>query len=202
MLLGGLNMGEYAYDFTGENAHDGASLQSARSGPHVGRIIGRLGHGRRVRHGGGLARLRHQRLDPRALLLLRAVRAEADLRPAVARGHFSVLASLDHLGPMARSALDLALLFDALQGDDPPIRASEAAAARYRRARSTRASTVSGSRLPAAISASAAMPEAFAAVDTVADALGVDREVDHPRSGAGARRGLSHHHGGIRRAAS
>lgn len=26
VLLGGLNMGEYAYDFTGENIHDGASL--------------------------------------------------------------------------------------------------------------------------------------------------------------------------------
>ncbi|MCA3246927.1 MAG: AtzE family amidohydrolase, partial [Azospirillum sp.] len=25
VCLGGLNMGEYAYDFTGENAHDGAS---------------------------------------------------------------------------------------------------------------------------------------------------------------------------------
>ena len=31
MLVGALNMGEYAYDFTGENIHDGAVAQSARS---------------------------------------------------------------------------------------------------------------------------------------------------------------------------
>ena len=33
VLVGALNMGEYAYDFTGENAHDGAVAQSARSRP-------------------------------------------------------------------------------------------------------------------------------------------------------------------------
>ena len=31
ILVGALNMGEYAYDFTGENIHDGALAQSARS---------------------------------------------------------------------------------------------------------------------------------------------------------------------------
>ena len=31
ILVGALNMGEYAYDFTGENVHDGAFAQSARS---------------------------------------------------------------------------------------------------------------------------------------------------------------------------
>ena len=33
VLVGALNMGEYAYDFTGENVHDGAVAQSARSRP-------------------------------------------------------------------------------------------------------------------------------------------------------------------------
>jgi Asp-tRNA(Asn)/Glu-tRNA(Gln) amidotransferase A subunit family amidase len=52
---------------------------------------GRLRHGGGERHGRGLARLRHQRLDPRARLILRALRPEADLRPPFPRRHLSVL---------------------------------------------------------------------------------------------------------------
>ena len=67
-----------------------AVAQSARPEPHDRRLVRRLG-----RRGGGracsdLARLRHQRFDPRAVVVLRHFRAEADLRPAVARAHVSV----------------------------------------------------------------------------------------------------------------
>jgi aspartyl-tRNA(Asn)/glutamyl-tRNA(Gln) amidotransferase subunit A len=45
------------------------------------------------------------------------------------RGTFPFVASLDHLGPLARSATDLALSYDAMQGPDPedPAQARRAA---------------------------------------------------------------------------
>ena len=64
--------------------------QSARHEPHDRRLVERLGRRGRGRAGAALARLRHQRLDPRAVLVLRAVRPEADLRAAVARALVSV----------------------------------------------------------------------------------------------------------------
>ena len=85
ILVGGLNMGEYAYDFTGENAHYGPSAQSARHDAHDRRLVGRLGCGGGGGRGAVVAGLRHQRLDPRAVLAVRPVRAEADLRPAEPR---------------------------------------------------------------------------------------------------------------------
>ncbi len=42
VLLGALNMGEYAYDFTGENAHDGPSRNPHAPDAHVGRLVRRL----------------------------------------------------------------------------------------------------------------------------------------------------------------
>ena len=84
ILVGALNMGEYAYDFTGENIHDGAVAQSARSRAHDRRLFGRLRRRGRRRPRAVRARLRHQRLDPRARFAVRHVRAEADLRTAVA----------------------------------------------------------------------------------------------------------------------
>ena len=94
-----------------------------------------------------------------------------------ARGTFPFVASLDHLGPLARSARDLALAYDAMQGDDPADPAQIAGRRSSRdRPSSARASAGCASRSPAAISASAATPEALAAVDTVAAALGATRD--------------------------
>ena len=56
----------------------------------TGGSSGGSGGGGRGRSRADRARLRHQRLDPRAELLLRPVRPEADLRPAVARRHLSL----------------------------------------------------------------------------------------------------------------
>ena len=90
VLVGALNMGEYAYDFTGENVHDGPSRNphdvTRMSGGSSGGSGGAVGGG----HGAAGARLRHQRFDPRAVLVLRHFRPEADLWPALARAHLSV----------------------------------------------------------------------------------------------------------------
>ena len=71
VLVGALNMGEYAYDFTGENVHDGPSRNPHDLDAHDRRLVGRLRQRGRRRPGAALARLRHQRLDPRAVLVLR-----------------------------------------------------------------------------------------------------------------------------------
>ena len=90
VLIGALNMGEYAYDFTGAERPRRAVAQSARPRAYDRRLVGRVGRGGRGRPRADRARLRHQRLDPRAELVLRRLRPEADLWPAVARAHVSV----------------------------------------------------------------------------------------------------------------
>ena len=96
-----------------------AVAQSARSDAHDRRLVGRLGCGGRGGRGAAGAGLRHQRLDPRAVVAVRPVRAEADLRAAEPRRLLPFVDAFDHLGPLARSAEDLALSFDAMQGWDP-----------------------------------------------------------------------------------
>jgi aspartyl-tRNA(Asn)/glutamyl-tRNA(Gln) amidotransferase subunit A len=77
VLVGALNMGEYAYDFTGENVHDGPSRN-----PHdVTRMTGGSSGGSGGAVGGGLV---PQRLDPGAIVVLRNLWTEADLWTAVA----------------------------------------------------------------------------------------------------------------------
>ena len=90
VLVGALNMGEYAYDFTGENVHYGPSRN-----PHdTSRMTGGSSGGSGGAVGGGLVPLalglRHQRVDPGAVVAVRHLRPEADLRPALARPHVSV----------------------------------------------------------------------------------------------------------------
>ena len=86
---------------------------------HAGRLVGRLGGGA----GRGLrvarARLRYRRLAARAGALLRRLRPQADARPGAPRGHtppnvppLPVEHDLVVIGPMARSAADLALDLD------------------------------------------------------------------------------------------
>ena len=120
VLVGALNMGEYAYDFTGENVHDGPSRNPHDTAHMTGGSSG--GSGGAVAGGPGAdrARLRHQRLDPRPVLLLRPVRPEADLRPAFARAHASRSWRASIIWARSRaSTRDLALAYDAMQGHDP-----------------------------------------------------------------------------------
>ncbi len=86
--------------------------------------------------GGAGDRQRHRRLDPRAGAFLR--RCSATSRPggcAPPRGHSlsnaAALTDISVIGPLARSARDLALALDAIAGPDPLD--SEPAASRCRR---------------------------------------------------------------------
>ena len=66
ILVGALNMGEYAYDFTGENAHDGPSRNPHDLGHMSGGSSGGSGSAVRRRARAAGAGLRHQWIDPRA----------------------------------------------------------------------------------------------------------------------------------------
>jgi 1-carboxybiuret hydrolase len=89
-------------------------------------------------------------------------------------------ASLDHVGPLARSVGDLATAYDAMQGPDPrdPAcagRAVEAAVPELERG-------AAGLRIAVVGGYFAGAGEAAAAVATVAQALGVSRTVEIPEA--------------------
>lgn len=122
VLVGALNMGEYAYDFTGENVHDGASRN-----PHdLDHMSGGSSGGSASAVAGGLVPIALGSDTNGSIRVPAAFCGLFGLKPTYGRlsraRTFPFVASLDHLGPIARSARDLALAYDAMQGfdeDDP-----------------------------------------------------------------------------------
>ncbi|MEO3470600.1 AtzE family amidohydrolase [Roseomonas sp. CAU 1739] len=118
LLLGGLNMGEYAYDFTGENAHDGPSRN-----PHdTTRMTGGSSGGSGGAVAGGLATIALGSDTNGSIRVPSSFCGTFGLKPTygrLSRGHsFPFVTSLDHVGPLARSVRDLAASYDAMQGPD------------------------------------------------------------------------------------
>lgn len=183
VLVGALNMGEYAYDFTGENAHYGPSRNPHDPGRMTGGSSG--GSGAAVASGevpfslgsdtNGSVRV------PSSLCGL------FGLKPTYGRlsraGSFLFVDSLDHLGPMARSVEDLALAFDAMQGPDPDDPVCTARPAEPVRGRLEEG--IAGLRIAIAggYFAQGGEPEAFEAVARAAKALGASRIVELPQAG-------------------
>lgn len=119
ILIGTLNMGEYAYDFTGENAHDGPCRN-----PHdPRRMSGGSSSGCGAATAAGLAPISLGSDTNGSLRVPAALCGVFSLKPTYGRlsrgGAFPFVDSLDHLGPFARTAGDLALAYDNLQGPDP-----------------------------------------------------------------------------------
>jgi aspartyl-tRNA(Asn)/glutamyl-tRNA(Gln) amidotransferase subunit A len=122
VLVGALNMGEYAYDFTGENVHDGPSRN-----PHdPSRMTGGSSGGSGAAVGGGLVPLALGSDTNGSIRVPASLCGIFGLKPTygrLSRAHtFPFVASLDHVGPLARGTRDLALAYDAMQGydgDDP-----------------------------------------------------------------------------------
>jgi aspartyl-tRNA(Asn)/glutamyl-tRNA(Gln) amidotransferase subunit A len=119
VLVGALNMGEYAYDFTGENSHDGPSRN-----PHdVTRMTGGSSGGSGAAVGGGLVPLALGSDTNGSIRVPSSFCGIFGLKPTYGRlsraRSFPFVASLDHLGPFARSVGDLALAYDAMLGPDP-----------------------------------------------------------------------------------
>ncbi len=182
LLIGSLNMGEYAYDFTGENVHDGPSLN-----PHdPTRMSGGSSGGSGTAVAAGMVPLALGSDTNGSIRVPASFCGLFGLKPTYGRlsrsGSFPFCASLDHLGPMARTARDLALAFDVLQGRDPadPAQADRPALATV----PALDHAVSDLRIAVAggYFRSGAAPEANAAVDHVAEALGVARIAEVPEA--------------------
>jgi len=118
VLVGALNMGEYAYDFTGENVHDGPSRN-----PHdTSRMTGGSSGGCGGAVAGGLVPIALGSDTNGSIRVPASLCGLFGLKPTYGRlsraRTFPFVASLDHLGPLARSTRDLALAYDAMQGHD------------------------------------------------------------------------------------
>ncbi|MCJ2045605.1 AtzE family amidohydrolase [Methylobacterium sp. J-078] len=182
ILIGGLNMGEYAYDFTGENLHDG----STRNPHDLGRMSGGSSGGSGGAIGAGLVPIALGSDTNGSIRVPSAFCGCFGLKPTYGRltraGSFPFVGSLDHLGPMARSVMDLALSYDAMQGPDPddPVattRAAEAALPGLDEGLGGLRVAVAGGYF-----ARGGDAEAFVAVARVAQALGATREVEIPEA--------------------
>jgi 1-carboxybiuret hydrolase len=119
VLVGALNMGEYAYDFTGENVHDGPSRN-----PHdVTRMTGGSSGGSGAAVGGGLVPIALGSDTNGSIRVPASFCGIFGLKPTYGRlsraRSFPFVFSFDHLGPFARNVADLALAYDAMQGPDP-----------------------------------------------------------------------------------
>ncbi len=118
VLVGALNMGEYAYDFTGENVHDGACRN-----PHdPARMSGGSSSGSGAATAAGLAPISLGSDTNGSIRVPASFCGVFGLKPTYGRlsraGTFPFCDSLDHLGPFARGTRDLALAYDAMQGAD------------------------------------------------------------------------------------
>ncbi len=119
VLVGALNMGEYAYDFTGKNVHYGASHN-----PHdLERMTGGSSGSSGAAVAGGLVPLALGSDTNGSIRVPASLCGVFGLKPTYGRlsraRSFPFVASLDHVGPLARTARDLALAYDAMAGHDP-----------------------------------------------------------------------------------
>ncbi|MCJ2062116.1 AtzE family amidohydrolase [Methylobacterium sp. J-088] len=182
ILVGALNMGEYAYDFTGENIHDGDAHN-----PHaLDHMTGGSSSGSGAALAAGMVPLTLGSDTNGSIRVPAAFCGCFGLKPTYGRlsraGSFPFVGSLDHLGPMARSVADLALAYDAMQGPDPddPVATTRAAEPVL----PVLESGIDGLRIAVAggYFARGGDPDAFAAVAHVAQALGADRMVELPEA--------------------
>ena len=184
ILIGGLNMGEYAYDFTGENAHYGPSRN-----PHdPTRMTGGSSGGSGAAVAAGEVPLALGSDTNGSIRVPSSLCGLFGLKPTYGRlsraGSYPFVDALDHLGPMARSAEDLALAFDAMQGWDPHD--SACTDRDIQPTVPTLHDGIGGLRIAIAgdYFTKGGEPECFAAVATVAKALGTTKTVVLPNAAA------------------
>jgi aspartyl-tRNA(Asn)/glutamyl-tRNA(Gln) amidotransferase subunit A len=182
VLVGALNMGEYAYDFTGENVHDGP----ARNPHDVTRMTGGSSGGSGGAVAGGLVPLSLGSDTNGSIRVPSSLCGLFGLKPTYGRlsraRSFPFVSAFDHLGPLARSPRDLALSYDAMQGpdaDDPvcTTRAVEPTAALLSRGSDGLRIAVAGGHFK-----KGAFPEALVAVERVAAALGANADIEIPNA--------------------
>lgn len=119
LLSGMLNMDAYAYGFTTENSHFGATRN-----PHdMTRVAGGSSGGSAAAVAAGLAHFSLGTDTNGSIRVPASLCGIFGLKPTFGRlsrsGSHPFVASLDHIGPFARRVEDLALVYDMLQGHDP-----------------------------------------------------------------------------------
>ncbi|MFB9261746.1 AtzE family amidohydrolase [Bradyrhizobium erythrophlei] len=182
VLVGALNMGEYAYDFTGENVHDGPSRN-----PHdPTRMAGGSSGGSGSAVGGALVPIALGSDTNGSIRVPSSFCGILGLKPTYGRlsraRSFPFVMSLDHLGPFARGVTDLALAYDAMQGPDSgdaacTTRPVEPALPSLKQGIEDLRIAVAGGYFQKGV-----MPEAAEAVARVAKALGATQTVDIPEA--------------------
>ncbi|MDB5849133.1 MAG: amidase [Rhodoferax sp.] len=193
VLVGGLNMDEYAYGFTTENSHEGP----VRNPHDMARIAGGSSGGSGAAVAAGQVPITLGSDTNGSIRVPSSLCGIFGLKPTFGRlprtGSFPFISSLDHLGPFARSTRDLALSYDAMQG--PEAGAGTAApgydpGAAQRAIEPTFAQLGLGTRglrigVLGGYFERNAQPEALAALRQVADALSAVERVELPMVEAG-----------------
>jgi AtzE family amidohydrolase len=118
VLVGALNMDEYAYGFTTENSHYGPT----RNPHHLRHVAGGSSGGSAAAVAAGLVPVTLGSDTNGSIRVPAAFCGVFGLKPTYGRvsraGTVPFVGSLDHVGPFSRSVRDLAGLFDILQGLD------------------------------------------------------------------------------------
>jgi len=182
ILVGALNMDEYAYGFVTENYHYGPTHN-----PHdLDRVAGGSSGGSAAAVAAGLVPLTLGTDTNGSIRVPASLCGILGLKPTYGRlsraGAYLFAPSLDHIGPFARSVRDIALTFDLLQGEDlrdpictplPPEPCSPQLD-----------QGIEGLRIAVADGyfAEGGEPEVFAAVAQVAEALGATQQVTIPEA--------------------
>ena len=172
VLLGALNMDEYAFGFTTENSHYGPTRN-----PHdPARVAGGSSGGSAAAVAGGLVPFTLGSDTNGSIRVPSALCGIYGLKPTYGRlsragaGLFGI--SFDHVGPLAASVRDLAAAYDVMQGPDPtdPVCAGRA----VEPCLPLLGKGTEGLRIAVAVGhfATRGEPEVFAAVESVAKALG------------------------------
>lgn len=180
VCVGALNMDEYAYGFTTENTHEGPTRN-----PHdTTRLSGGSSGGSAAAVAAGQVPLSLGSDTNGSIRVPASLCGVFGLKPTFGRlprtGSYPFVASLDHLGPFARSVAELAAAYDAMQGHDPEDPAQQkrsiepASSLLQRGAQGLRVAVLGG------WFRQMAQPAARAAVDRVAAALGAMQEVTWP----------------------
>lgn len=118
ILVGALNMDEYAYGFVTENSHYGATRN-----PHdITRVAGGSSGGSAAAVAAGLVPLTLGSDTNGSIRVPASLCGIYGLKPTYGRlsraGVILFATSFDHIGPFARSVRDIATTFDSLQGTD------------------------------------------------------------------------------------
>jgi AtzE family amidohydrolase len=188
VLVGALNMDEYAYGFTTENSHVGP----VRNPHDFSRIAGGSSGGSGAAVAAGQVPLTLGSDTNGSIRVPASLCGVFGLKPTFGRlprsGSYPFVSSLDHLGPFARSARDLALAYDAMQG--PETGSVRDAGCAQRVAETVMPLLGDGTRglrigVLGGFFRARALPEALAAVDRAAAALGADETVELPMVQAG-----------------